>query len=466
MKRFGLGVLALALLALFMSSIDMPSASAQSTKTYAAPKTMWAAKRANVRVGPSTNHAKVGLLEVGERVSVVARTGNWYQLRGYARRFVYAPLLNESKPHVSRSADSQAAVRTMAHEGGQYRGLTRNGRPHGRGVLTWANGDRFEGEFRNGRRTGHGVYRWAEGELYEGDFVNGKRHGRGVYTWPNGDRYEGRFVDGKRTGSNLDVKAMWHEGGTYRGSTRNGHPHGRGVLTWANGDRYEGEWRKGKRFGQGAYTFADGDRYMQEWKGGAGRDVNRPRSTCLDVERVNKTFAFWINRCSVGIDVNWRDEGSCRSRSENRYPCSWFVGANGKATAMIEGHVWWVECKSPGGLGDVLAIEKKDGKVYCMTSGNPQTLTQKKKQRSTTSRLAKKAIADRNAEQARQEREWQREMERLEEEQRRRQAETWKQVGESLGSTLRMLMDRDSGGSYSPSGDDCINTDYFTCSVQ
>ena len=62
---------------------------------------MWAAKRANVRAGPGTSYEKVGLHEVGEEVRVVERIGDWFKLKprsGQPKRYVYAPLLGETKP--------------------------------------------------------------------------------------------------------------------------------------------------------------------------------------------------------------------------------------------------------------------------------------------------------------------------------------------------------------------------------
>ena len=59
--------------------------------------TMRAVKRSNVRTGPGTSYAKVGILEVRERVRVLERTGDWYRLEPSAdqpHRFVYGPLLS------------------------------------------------------------------------------------------------------------------------------------------------------------------------------------------------------------------------------------------------------------------------------------------------------------------------------------------------------------------------------------
>ena len=85
---------------------------------------------------------------------------------------------------------------TKTYSNGRYVGQLRGDKPHGRGTMTWNNGDRYEGDWR-------------------GD----KRHGRGTMTWNNGDRYEGQWRDDK--------------------------PHGQGTLTWANGSREAGQWRNG-----------------------------------------------------------------------------------------------------------------------------------------------------------------------------------------------------------------------------
>lgn len=88
----------------------------------------------------------------------------------------------------------------------QYRGELRAGRPHGKGVKTWPNGDRYEGEFVEGRKEGTGMYvwgprsRWA-GQRYTGGFANDKRHGYGVYEYPNSERYAGPWENDRFTGA-------------------------------------------------------------------------------------------------------------------------------------------------------------------------------------------------------------------------------------------------------------------------
>ena len=77
----------------------------------------------------------------------------------------------------------------------------------------------YEGDYRDGKLHGRGVYSWADGGRYEGEWRNGNRHGRGTFTWADGDRYEGKWREGK--------------------------PHGWGILSQTDGDVYEGNWTEG-----------------------------------------------------------------------------------------------------------------------------------------------------------------------------------------------------------------------------
>ena len=82
-------------------------------------KVMYAAKRANVRTGPSTAHRKVGLLELGEQVRVTARHGNWFRLEprgGQRDRFVSARLLTATRPTGARRTNiTQDVDRSQTH---------------------------------------------------------------------------------------------------------------------------------------------------------------------------------------------------------------------------------------------------------------------------------------------------------------------------------------------------------------
>lgn len=74
-------------------------------------------------------------------------------------------------------------------------GTLRAGRFHGRYAYTSPDGTRFDGD-----DNGRGIITWASGDRYEGNFRDGKRHGQGIRTWPSGARYEGRFVADKADG--------------------------------------------------------------------------------------------------------------------------------------------------------------------------------------------------------------------------------------------------------------------------
>ena len=300
------------------------------TSEFSRSKVMWAEKRANVRAGPDTNYAKVGLLEVGDEVRIIKKVGNWFKLEpiGGQERFVYSPLITEVRPE----------VRTLTYDNGaRYHGQLRNGKPHGHGVLTWANGNRYEGDFVDGARTGRGVYTWANGDRYEGDFVDGAVTGRGVVTWgDSGNRYEGDFVDGARTGRGV---YMWANGDRYEGDFVDGAVTGRGVLTWGdNGNRYEGDFVDGARTGRGVYTWANGDRYEGDFVDGAvtGRGVltwgdngNRYEGDFVDGARTGRGVYTWAygNRYEGDfVDGTLTGHGVLTGADGARYEGEWQDG--------------------------------------------------------------------------------------------------------------------------------------------
>ena len=44
---------------------------------------------------------------------------------------------------------------------------------------------------------GKGVYTYATGDKYDGEFKDDKMNGKGVYTYANGDKYDGEYKDDK-----------------------------------------------------------------------------------------------------------------------------------------------------------------------------------------------------------------------------------------------------------------------------
>jgi hypothetical protein len=156
-------------------------------------------------------------------------------------------------------------------DGAVYDGQWREGKQHGRGEMTHSNGNIYDGEWMEGKQHGWGVMTHAEGDVYNGEWVEGKHHGRGVMTYAGGDVYDGEWREGKRHGRGVLTSA---NGDVYDGQW-DGEKHGRGVLTYANGDEYNGECAEGSMHGRGVYTYASGDVYDGEWARGKwhGRGV-------------------------------------------------------------------------------------------------------------------------------------------------------------------------------------------------
>jgi len=59
------------------------------------------------------------------------------------------------------------------------------GEYHGKGVITYSNGENWEGEFKYGEPfNGNGVYYYPLGQKYVGEYKDGKRNGQGTFTFP------------------------------------------------------------------------------------------------------------------------------------------------------------------------------------------------------------------------------------------------------------------------------------------
>ena len=95
---------------------------------------------------------------------------------------------------VDGKAEGQGTAKGIA----AYTGEFHLGKKHGKGVKTWARGDRYEGAFADDYMEGWGVYTWGAkslfaGDRYEGQFTRDKRDGFGLYTWGSGASYAGQW---------------------------------------------------------------------------------------------------------------------------------------------------------------------------------------------------------------------------------------------------------------------------------
>ena len=83
---------------------------------------------------------------------------------------------------------------------GKYFGEIKNGKPNGRGTLSYPNGYKYEGEWKDGEYNGQGTLTWSDGENYVGEFKYGEEHGQGTYTSTDGFKYVGVWKNGKPWG--------------------------------------------------------------------------------------------------------------------------------------------------------------------------------------------------------------------------------------------------------------------------
>ena len=130
---------------------------------------------------------------------------------------------------------------------------------------------------KDGKRHGQGTHTWANGGKYVGDYQNDKRNGQGITTWINGDRYVGGYKDSKR--------------------------HGQGTYTYANGAKEIGAWENNELNGYGISYYADGrinkegifkDNKFQYAENKSSNNTKIAQQTCND----DPTFCTVAQLCS------------------------------------------------------------------------------------------------------------------------------------------------------------------------
>jgi len=131
-------------------------------------------------------------------------------------------------------------------EGFTYNGEMLHGLAHGKGTMTYTNGDVYEGLFQNGQRHGKGKLTDKDGKvIYEGDYQGDQRRGNGTIIGSNGDIYVGDYVNIRQPHGK--GKLTDRDGYVYEGDFQNGDRHGNGKLTDKNGKvLYKGTFLKGR----------------------------------------------------------------------------------------------------------------------------------------------------------------------------------------------------------------------------
>lgn len=122
-------------------------------------------------------------------------------------------------------------------------------------------------------QNGTGTYRYSGNSKYTGQFQNNLRHGKGKMTYQDGNVYDGPFVMGKKQGDNGSM-TFAANGDKYVGQWKSDQPNGKGKYYFATNERYEGDFVNGTFEGQGTMYYPDGARFAGGWsknrKNGAG----------------------------------------------------------------------------------------------------------------------------------------------------------------------------------------------------
>mmetsp|Transcript_56619 Transcript_56619/g.99506 ORF Transcript_56619/g.99506 Transcript_56619/m.99506 type:complete len:810 (-) Transcript_56619:59-2488(-) len=244
-----------------------------------------------------------------------------------------------------------------------YQGTFHNGYRHGKGTMTYPNGDVYEGKWERDHRHGAGtltsltgekltgVYKndkllsgegsmvLKSGETATGTWVNGMMNGHGTTTHPDGTTYTGNFVDNYPHGTG---KMMYKSGETYEGEFVRRKRHGQGVLTYANGDKYEGQFENGKRHGQGTHT--SGPQLQHVLQGEFRNGSVYTGSGSLMMNGGNLFKGEWVEGVLLG---SYSDPNGSNVAGEFRNNRIW----TGEGT-LVEGEVTyegvWVEGKRTG----------------------------------------------------------------------------------------------------------------------
>jgi len=134
---------------------------------------------------------------------------------------------------------------------------------HGKGKMTYADGDVYEGEWKNNKKSGNGKMTFKNNSSYEGKWRSDNINGFGVYKYYNGDVYEGLFVDGNRNG---EGKMNYENGDNYTGIWKNNKRHGKGKQTSKDKYIFEGRWVNDKKEGNGKLTTPGGQVTQDVWE--------------------------------------------------------------------------------------------------------------------------------------------------------------------------------------------------------
>ena len=257
-------------------------------------------------------------------------------------------IIREEQLAQKGNLDNQKSLSVIeVQNGGVYMGDTKNGQPHGIGIIRfeeqgivyfgeWEQGspngegikyekesdDFYFGEFKNAQKDGKGNTYYVKSSIedikekmlnikfkskqdikfwisniqsavtsytkltkYSGDFKNNLMHGQGILKYEDSSLYSGTFF---KDFPNRQGKKSFVNGDYYEGNFKDGNPSGKGILKSGDGSEYIGEFRDGLANGKGRKRFPDRTVYSGEFKDG---DANG-RGTFTDKLK-NKFTGLW-----------------------------------------------------------------------------------------------------------------------------------------------------------------------------
>ena len=128
--------------------------------------------------------------------------------------------------------DEEGPPKTTAQYSGQYR----NGKRHGKGKMTFPNGDTYTGEWENNKMNGEGTYIYktdkGDADVFSGTWVADVKQGEGTYEFGVD---KSQLVGTWEAGSIVAGTWRFPDGGCYEGKFENGKPAGEGSFKHANG---------------------------------------------------------------------------------------------------------------------------------------------------------------------------------------------------------------------------------------
>lgn len=186
-----------------------------------------------------------------------------------ASRLFNVSLNVAAAPQAQPIANSDAGIVELTINSNKYVGEHRNGKPHGRGKMTYLSDDYnwlyYDGNWVAGEPEGDGIAVLKNGNRYEGSFKNGKFDGPGTYYWANGGREEGFYIEGVQNGP----ATYYSEEGDYEKCTyKDDNKEGPYTYYFADGRKRVGTYVNGKEDGSATFYFKDGDYVEENWVAG------------------------------------------------------------------------------------------------------------------------------------------------------------------------------------------------------